>query len=158
MFWTYLRATHFWEVKWPGVREVLLTIAFGQGRKRSEVTGTMNVTVRPVSASIGLEGFTPLVEVRHATPEERIKNLEERLNKLLNTDLPPVRRDVKKLKNEIEKVRSLAKSEAEKALADARAEIAKLAKDLDRTQTLDLRWAALGVFISGIGTALQYWA
>jgi hypothetical protein len=41
---------------------------------------------------------------------------------------------------------------------DARAEIAKLALKLDQTQAVDIRWAIGGLFISAIGTALQYWA
>lgn len=42
-------------------------------------------------------------------------------------------------------------------LSHTRAEIAELALHLDRTQALDLRWAIGGLFVSAIGTLLQYW-
>jgi hypothetical protein len=84
--------------------------------------------------------------------------LEQRIKRLLDEDLPPILKDVDDLRAEVAAARSQAESEAEKAFSAARAEILELAAGLDRTQTLDLRWAVLGLFISAIGTFLQYWA
>ena len=67
-------------------------------------------------------------------------------------------KDINDLKSGVKEARSLAKSEAENALATAREGIADLHRDPDRTQTLDLRVAIGGLFISAIGTFLQYWA
>ncbi|WP_235625652.1 hypothetical protein [Mycobacteroides abscessus] len=153
----YARASRFRDEKWPQIREVLLTIAFGTGRKRPEPTGAMNTTLEPPAANLRLQTFAPIVSVREASLENRLADLENRLKRLLNKELPPILKDVRKLKDQVAEARLLAESEAEKALSAARVEIAALAAKLDRTQTLDIRWAARGLLISAIGTFLQYW-
>ncbi|SKX76466.1 Uncharacterised protein [Mycobacteroides abscessus subsp. bolletii] len=117
----------------------------------------MNTTLKPLSANLKLQTFAPIVTIREASLENRLAELEDRLKRLLNKELPPILRDVRKLKDQVAEARSLAEAEAEKALSAARAEIAALAAKLDRTQTLDIRAAALGLSISAIGTLLQYW-
>jgi hypothetical protein len=158
LLWAYARATRLRDEKWPRFRDRLLKLWYALGRKRSEITGTIGSTFRPTSANLGMRGFPPLVRIRSASPEERLNVLEERVKRLLDQDLPPILKDIDDLKAEVAAARSLAESEAEQALAAARTEIAALEADLDRTQTLDLRWAVLGLSISGIGTFLQYWA
>ncbi|MUM16359.1 hypothetical protein FZI91_03115 [Mycobacterium sp. CBMA271] len=158
LLWAYARATRFWDEKWPHFRDRLLKLTYSLGQKRPEVTGTMNTTLKPMDGNLGLQGFAPIVRIRNASLADRLTALEDRLKRLLDQDLPPIQKGMSALKGEITDVRSLAKSEAESALAAARADVAALARDLDRTQTLDLRCAALGLFISGIGTFLQYWA
>lgn len=157
LMWAYARATRFRDEKWPQIREVLLTIAFGLGRKPSESTGTMNTTLTPMGVNLRLQTFAPIVTIREASLENRLKALEDRLKQLLDKELPPILKDVRKLKDQVAEARLLAESEAEKALSAARVEIDALAAKLDRTQTLDIRVAALGLFISAIGTFLQYW-
>jgi hypothetical protein len=156
--WAYWRASRFAETKLPRIRDSIRKILYALGLKRPVITGTMGATLHPVTASLGLETFAPMVRVRKATVEERIKTLEEFVDRLLNQDLPPVLRDIRNLKAELSEVRNLAKVEAEAALTTARAEMAKLELAQDREQTLDLRWAILGLFISAIGTFLQYFA
>ncbi|CPU34125.1 Uncharacterised protein [Mycobacteroides abscessus] len=117
----------------------------------------MNTTLKPVGTKLRLRGFTPNVDTREASLENRLADLENRLKRLLNKELPPILRDVRNLKEQVAEARSLVEAEAEKALSAARGDIAALAAKLDRTQTLDIRVAALGLSISAIGTLLQYW-
>lgn len=104
------------------------------------------------------EGPAPFIRYRNPTPEEQFKALEDVIDRLIALDIPPIMKDINDLKSGVKEARSLAKSEAENALAKAREGIADLHRDLDRTQTLDLRVAIGGLFISAIGTFLQYWA
>lgn len=143
LMWAYARATRFWDEKWPQIRERLLTIAFGSGRKRPESTGAMNTTLKPVGTNLRLRGFTPNVDTREASLENRLADLENRLKRLLNKELPPILRDVRNLKEQVAEARSLVEAEAEKALSAARGDIAALAAKLDRTQTPTSAWPHL---------------
>jgi hypothetical protein len=70
----------------------------------------------------------------------------------------PIRTDLHDLRREIESVRATAQSAAAEALANIEEKVTKRTAELNANQTLDLRWAIIGLFISAFGTWLQYWA
>jgi hypothetical protein len=151
--WSYLRASGIWERRWPGIRAWLLRIfRIGSG---PQMVGAMG-------AGMGLIGFQAMGRVTYnldhtLSVEEQITQLEGFINRVIAQEITPIREDIVKLKDSVKEARSLAESKAEEVLIKTRAEIAALALRLDRTQTLDIRWAIVGLFISAIGTGLQYW-
>jgi hypothetical protein len=70
----------------------------------------------------------------------------------------PIRHDLHDLRREIESVRTMAQSSAAIALANIEDKVKKLTVELNANQTLDVRWAIVGLFISALGTGLQYLA
>ena len=151
--WSYLRASGIWERRWPGIKAWLWRIF------RSAVAPQV---VGAIGATMGLFGFQAMGRVTynldHAlSVEEQIVQLEGFINRVIAQEITPIREDILKLKDAVKEARSLAESKAEEVLIKTRAEIAALALRLDRTQTVDIRWAIVGLFISAIGTGLQYW-
>ena len=82
-------------------------LPYALGRRRPEITGTGNMTVQPMAAALGLVGLAPLVRIRNATPEERLKVLEDFIDRLINQDIPPIMKDIRDLKNEVGAARCL---------------------------------------------------
>ena len=114
----YARAARFREEKWPRIQDRVRKISYALGRRRPVITGSGDMTLQPLQATLGLEGFPPFVRIRNPTPEERFKALEDVVNRLINQDIPPVLKDIKDLKAEVAAARSLAESAAEKALSE----------------------------------------
>jgi hypothetical protein len=154
--WAWLRASRFRERTWPRIVDALRRIYY-KVRGAPVISGSMNTTLQPMGATMGLVGHAPRVRIRNGSVEERVKVLEQVVDRLIGEDIPPILRDVDDLKSGVEAARALAKTEAANALTKARNAIAELEGELDRTQTLDLRWAIGGLVISAIGTFLQYW-
>jgi hypothetical protein len=157
LLWAWVRAARFREEKLPRIRDQVRKLSYALGRRPPQITGNVQVTLQPLGANLGLEGFPPLVRIRNPTPEERFTALEDAVDRLIRQDIPPVLKDIKDLKSEIAATRSLAKSEADSVLDDVQERIADLRKDLDRTQTLDVRVAIAGLALSAAGTFLQYY-
>jgi septal ring factor EnvC (AmiA/AmiB activator) len=106
---------------------------------------------------------TPLVTVSfgqldHSQPvQEQLEQLAAAIRNL-ESWFKPIRDDLHQLRQEIDRLRTLADSVAAQAIAHIEAKIRKLTADLREGQTLDLRWAIGGLLISAIGTFMQYWA
>ncbi|GAT04904.1 uncharacterized protein RMCFA_5015 [Mycolicibacterium fortuitum subsp. acetamidolyticum] len=154
--WSYLRATRFWQRRWPGIRARMMRILFGMPRPQ-------NIVVGPMGATMGLFGFHAVAKVgynldRAKSMEEQITQLEHFINRLMNEEIAPINNEIAKLKNGLKEARELAESKAQEVLTTTRAEIGRLAMQLDRTQAFDIRWAIVGLFIAAVGTFLQYWA
>jgi uncharacterized protein YdcH (DUF465 family) len=151
--WSYLRVTRFWERKWPGIRAWLWRIFLHDSGP---------VVVGAMGATLVLVGFQASGKVtsnldRSLTLEEQIAQLEGFINRVIDQEITPINNEIVKLKDAVKEARSLAETKADEALSRARAEIARLAWQLDQTQTIDIRWAIGGLFISAIGVFFQYW-
>jgi hypothetical protein len=150
--WSYLRASGIWERRWPSIRAWLWRIfRIDSG---PQVVGAMG-------AGMGVFGFHAMGRVTYnldhtRSVEEQIAQLEGFINRVIVQEITPIREDIVKLKDSVKEARTLAESKAREVLIKTRAEIAALALRLDRTQALDIRWAIVGLFISAIGTSLQY--
>ncbi|OBF65977.1 hypothetical protein A5753_07520 [Mycobacterium sp. 852002-51971_SCH5477799-a] len=154
--WAWLRATRFRERSWPRIVDALRQVYY-RVRGAPVVTGTSHVTLQPMSTAMGMRGLAPRVRLRDGSVEQRLNVLEQVVDRLIDEDIPPILWDVDELRDGVEVARALAKSEAANSIAEARHAIADLQKNLDRTQTLDLRWAIGGLVVSAVGTFLQYW-
>jgi hypothetical protein len=147
--WAYFRATRFRERSWPRIEELLRRIYY-RLRGTPVIAGSGNMTLQPMGAALGLRGLAPLVRIRNASVEERLKALEDGVDRLIGQDIPLIFKDIDDVKEGVARARSLAESDAADALIKAREDISGLRKELDHTQTLDLRVAIGGLFISAI--------
>jgi hypothetical protein len=152
----YARATRFRERAWQPTIDRLRRISYALFAGRPVITGTMGAALQPPTSSAGREGPAPFVRLRNASTEDRIKALEANIDRLIGEDLPSIIERVNDVKADVVAARSLAKSEAENALAKAREAIRDIASNVDRTQTLDLRWAILGLLITAGGMVLGW--
>lgn len=152
----YLRTTRFRERRWRPAVDRMRRIYYELRGGGPIVTGTAAMPLKPMSTSAGREGPAPFVRVRNASAEERIRALEAIIDRLIGEDIPSIIERIKDMKPEIDAARSLAKSESDKALTEAQKAIKGLARDVDRTQTLDLRWAILGLLITAGGMVLGW--
>jgi len=90
--------------------------------------------------------------------EDQLAQVEKYINEeLLLLRFPAIDKEIRQLRRDLEEARKLAEAAARQALADAEAKIEQLAARLDRSQVLDLRWAAGGLLITAVGTFLSYW-
>lgn len=90
--------------------------------------------------------------------QDQLAQIENYINTLLAKQLGDLNKRIDQVGTSVEEVRTLALAAAEKAFADAKAEIDKLAAQLARMQVIDLRWAILGALITVTGYAMYYWA
>lgn len=122
-----------------------------------------NVMIR-VGPAVAIAGMgTPTVEVGFGRLDYSLpiqEQLEQLANAIRNLEswFNPIRADQRKIRHEIDTVRTLAESSTEQAIAHIEAKVERLTADLNKGQTLDLRWAIGGLLISAIGTFLQYLA
>ncbi|NOQ58287.1 hypothetical protein [Mycolicibacterium fortuitum] len=153
--WSYFRATRFRELKWPKVKAIINRILWGMPRPQ-------HIVLSPTAAALGVGTFTALVKVGYsldrARPvEEQIAQLGHFINRLLTEEIAPINNEIATLNHGLNEARALVESKAEEVLNVMRAEMHRLSMQLDRTQAFDIRWAIGGLFISAVGTFLQYW-
>lgn len=152
----YVRASQFQRRRWQPTMDRLRRIYYAVRGGGPAISGAMAPSFQPMTASAGREGPAPFITLRNASAEERIAALEAIVNRLIGDDLPSIIGRIAEVKEEVAGVRSLAKSQAANALTEARKSIASVVSNVDRTQTLDLRWAILGLLITAGGMALGW--
>lgn len=152
----YARASQFRQLTWQPTMDRLRRMYYTLRGAGPVITGIEASSLKPITTSGGREGPAPFVRVRNASAEDRITALEAIVDRLIGEDIPLTWERIKNVKTEVDAARSLAKSEAENALAQAREAIRGLTRDVDRTQTLDLRWAILGLLITAGGMVLGW--
>ncbi|ATA28059.1 hypothetical protein MLM_1379 [Mycobacterium lepraemurium] len=70
----------------------------------------------------------------------------------------PINAAIKRIDDAIEQAKQHADAVAAQALTDAKAEVKRLAAQLNEVQAVDLRIAALGAFIMADGYVLGYFS
>lgn len=155
LLWSYLRATRFRELEWPKIRAKINRILWGVPRPQNIIVGAIGAALQ----TIGMHGVgtVTLHLDRAQSIEDQISQLEHMIDRLQKVDLPRIDREIVKLKDGINEAKALAESKADEVRNLMRAEMLRLSMQLDRSQAFDIRWAIAGLFISAIGTFLQYW-
>ena len=153
LLWAYARAARFREEKWPRILDQVRKLSYALRGGGPVITGTWKRRrLQPLECcsrvAEGAGTFSLVTRNLNASRTRVQRQLEDVIDRLIAQDIPPIMKDINDLKSGVKESRSLAKSEAENALAKAREGIADLHRDLDRTQTLDLRAAIGGLFIS----------
>jgi hypothetical protein len=160
LLWAYIRARYglgLWELlhlAWERILQWARRLLGKRGR---------DVVIRPEPPTISFGMGTPTVLLgfghldRNLPIEGQLEQLADAIRNL-ESWFKPIRDDLHDLRHEIEDVRTLAESSAQQALAHIETKIKKLTAELNKSQTLDLRWAIGGLFITAVGTFVSYWA
>ncbi|MCV7092029.1 hypothetical protein [Mycobacterium interjectum] len=113
-----------------------------------------------IKAESAQSKFTPGIPIVYKTyPINKNLTTKENLQKLadlVNEYIPKFETDLTALRIEITQVRAHASGLAADTLRHLQDQIAELRRDIDAKQVLDLRWASVGLVITGIGIALGY--
>ncbi|OBH12087.1 hypothetical protein A5695_17820 [Mycobacterium sp. E1747] len=93
----------------------------------------------------------------NATTDEKLAQVQGYLREL-RAMFGPINAAINRIDKAIEEAKKHANTVAAQALADAKAEVQRFGARLNELQAVDLRYAAGGAFVMGVGYALSYFS
>lgn len=153
LLYAYMRATRFWSVHRPRITRFWARLWRKPIGQRVEAIDHAFAT-----DSLEIELFRGLELDRTLPMDEQLLQVQRYINTRLPQEFAALSDRIRQVRSELETANSRSQQAVDQARAEAQAAIDEMAARLDTTQSLDLTWAIVGLFITAGGILLNYWA